>query len=137
MNTIKPIEIYCDGSISEICFILGKERPTIVYVRNPYMKVTTNEGEYYAVINAIQEAVKKGIKDVIIYSDSQLIVRQLQTDDKGIAKYKAREKRMLALRNLVWALARGLSSVQYVWIPREKNPAGIELENRKKRATKE
>ena len=52
---------------------------------------TNNQAEYSAVINALSDAQKQGFKDILLYSDSQLIVRQLR------GEYKVRDH---CLRNL-------------------------------------
>ena len=47
---------------------------------------TNNQAEYSAVINALSDAQKQGFKEILLYSDSQLIIRQL----KG--EYKVRDR---------------------------------------------
>jgi len=86
-------------------------------------KVTNNQGEYYAILLALQEARRQGIKDVELISDSQLIVNQLTLDNLGVPLYKSKEIRMRDLRNLVWSLAKQFNSVKYTW-QRRNNPAG-------------
>jgi len=121
-------KIYCDGSRKYICYIIEGQDPQIVPALGNGITVTSNEGEYYALIRALDTAKAQHIEDVIILSDSQLIVNQLTKNDKGIPIFKAKEKRMRDLRNIVWSMARGFTSVGYEWIPREENPAGIALE---------
>lgn len=55
---------------------------------------TNNVAEYVAFIIALQEAVKVRVKDVHIYSDSELLVRQVQ----GI--YKVRDNRLKQLYSI-------------------------------------
>ncbi len=55
---------------------------------------TSNEAEYRAVIRSLEEALKLGIKEVILRSDSKLLVEQI----KGGYRIKARNIVPLALK---------------------------------------
>jgi len=121
------IKVYCDGSTTKVCFIIEGQKPFVGDALEDGGKVTNNEGEYYALMLALQEAKHQGIKDVELISDSQLIINQLNLDVLGIPIYKAKEQRLRDLRNLVWSLAKQFNSVKYTWQPRN-NPAGKVLE---------
>ena len=120
-------KIFCDGSTTKVCFIIEGQKPFVANALEDGGKVTNNEGEYYALMLALQEAKRQGVKDVELVSDSQLIIRQLNLDVLGIPIYKAKEQRLRDLRNLVWSLAKQFNSVTYTWQPRN-NPAGKLLE---------
>jgi len=77
---------------------------------------TNNEAEYLAVLDALK---KTKSKDVEILSDSKLVVSQLKRE------WHIKEPRLRELFDEVQALIkqRGLK-VNFVWIPRGKNPAG-------------
>ena len=115
--------IFCDGSTSLICYVIGGQAPVVKPALEDGGKVTNNQGEYYAILLALQEARRQGIKDVELISDSQLIVNQLTLDNLGVPLYKSKEIRMRDLRNLVWSLAKQFNSVKYTW-QRRNNPAG-------------
>lgn len=108
------MNIYCDGATTRVCYIFEGERPTVLQIP----KGTSNQGEYWAVINALLEATHRDFDDVTILSDSQLIVRQLGGD------YKIRDKGLQVLAYLAQGLASKIDKVEYKWIPREENPAG-------------
>jgi ribonuclease HI len=88
---------------------------------------TNNEAEYHAVIAALRylgdelaqvDGVVSGRGRVDIYSDSQLIVRQLNGD------YRVREPRLKALYDWVNLLAGQLAEqyeIHFIHLPRELN----------------
>lgn len=111
-------KIYCDSSFHEACVVVEGNDPEII----PYREtVTVNEGEYLAVIAALMTAIKLGLTNVTIFSDSQLVVNQMN----GV--WKCRKLHLLKLRRI----ARDFQAVlgaSLVWIPREENLAGKVLE---------
>ncbi len=82
---------------------------------------TVNEAEYIAVIHALVKAKKLGITKAVLYSDSQLVVRQLT------GKYKKKEPRLLELTRRVAEVSRGMD-IRFKWVRREKNLAGLYLD---------
>ncbi len=78
--------------------------------------VTNNEAEYLAIYNALKSAK---VKDIEILSDSQLVVNQLKRE------WHIKDEKMRDLFDKVQELIRERKlNVRFVWIPREKNPAG-------------
>ena len=109
------MKIYCDSSTKEACIVVEGQSPLIV----PYRwTVTVNIGEYLAVIEALYLALALRLEQVEILTDSQLVVRQVQD------RWKCRATHLKALRDKTRRLAQSFCSCQFVWIPREKNPAG-------------
>ncbi len=119
MNRTK---IWCDGSTTNVCFIIEGQEPVIVPAIAPDVKVTNNEGEYYAICRALEEAAVQGIPRVVVYSDSQLVVNQLNGD------YKTKKKSLETLRNIVLWMVSWFESVEFQWIERETNKAGVVLD---------
>lgn len=124
-------KIYCDGSRTQVCYIIEGQEPQVIPALGNGITVTSNEGEYYGLMRALQAAKIQDLKDITILSDSQLIVNQLTKGKNGVPNFKAKEKRMRDLRNIIWTMAGGFKSVEYKWIRREDNPAGIVLEELK------
>ena len=86
-------------------------------------RATNNQAEYRAVISALEKAVAIGAAEVILYSDSELVVRQLE------GKYRVKN---VALRELYQEAGKQLSKfsrVSFVAIPREKNQEADALAN--------
>lgn len=76
--------------------------------------LTNNEAEYMAVTQALKENPGE---DVEIFSDSELIVKQLNHENA------IKEERMRRLAEEVWKLCEG-RKVSFTWVPREANKAG-------------
>jgi len=76
---------------------------------------TNNVAEYKATIIALQKAIELKAEAVEIYSDSELLVRQL----KGI--YKVRDKELLNLWEKTHKLLQRFKAYSINYIPREDN----------------
>ena len=113
------MNIWVDGSTTRVCLYIEGQEPEVIMLPK---KVTTNQGEYWAAICALVEACSQGVEDVIILSDSELLVRQMQ------AQYKTKNSELQRLRAVILDLGMNFNSVRFEWIPREKNPAGLRLE---------
>jgi ribonuclease HI len=124
------MKLYTDSSLKELCFVvLYKQDKQIC--RKPHKKIiTVNEGEYTALIEAlISIPARYEPERLDVYSDSQLMVRQIMGD------YKCKSKKLNPLKQQVWILARALQEsgflpVTFNWVPREDNLAGLVLENK-------
>lgn len=81
---------------------------------------TNNVAEYTAVIRALETALSMGEKEILIRSDSQLLVKQL----KG--EYKVRDEKLKALKARTEELCAGMK-VRFEHIPREKNTEADKL----------
>jgi ribonuclease HI len=71
-------------------------------------KKTNNEAEYHAVINALAAAKRHGANSVCIFSDSQVVIRQLR------GEYRVNKPNLRALYARVRLCEQGYSSVEYV-----------------------
>jgi len=107
-------EIYVDANPNEICFINGS------FIYHIKSDGTNNQNEYKAILSVIAYLTVKQDKDeYIIYSDSQLVVNQLNhlwsIDDKELRK----------LAESIWNMVyRNNLNVKFVWISRKDNKAG-------------
>jgi ribonuclease HI len=84
---------------------------------------TNNFAEYSALIRALEYALEHGVTHVKIFTDSELVVRQM----KGL--YKIRSKNIIPLVAKAFSLVRRLESFEIRKIPREKNKAADLLAN--------
>jgi len=111
------MKIYTDGSgkTGKYCFFVDQTHELRLFQKDG---ITNNESEYLAIIQTLKIIDNKNIS---IYSDSQLIVNQLNK------KWKIKEKRLKILAEQVWSLSRD-RNINFVWIPREQNIAGKILE---------
>lgn len=116
-------KIYVDGSLTRCCTVLDGIA-LIDYFLEP---ATVNQGEYYAVIRGLQRAIAHELKAVEILSDSQLVVRQLNTlfGKPTDVKYAIKNKELRSLADIVATYIDWYSiDATFVWIPREENEAG-------------
>jgi ribonuclease HI len=76
---------------------------------------TNNEAEYHAVIAAL-EYLKKNVGNAIIYSDSQLVVRQIS------GEYRVKEPRLQILHSQITHLRGAIAAdIQFIHLYREDN----------------
>jgi len=84
---------------------------------------TNNEAEYLALIAALEECAKRKVVNPTIYSDSELIIKQMR------GEYKVKDAKMRELfvraQNLVTKVA-----PKFLNVPREKNQIADLLANR-------
>jgi len=84
---------------------------------------TNNEAEYGALLLGIQEAKRIGGKSIRIYTDSELIERQV----KGV--YRVKEVHLRVLHRRVTENIKGFDSFEIESIPREENQEADLLAN--------
>lgn len=84
---------------------------------------TNNRAEYLAVINALEIAKQMGAEEIDAFSDSQLLVNQLN------GKYNVRSDNIKDLFNKVDNLKKSFKKIFFKWIPREENKLADELSN--------
>lgn len=89
-------EIYTDGAsrgnpgISAVAFIIRSENALEIFSKS-IGRHTNNEAEYIALLEALKRAREKGIYNVKIFSDSELMVKQIL----GIYKVKSENLKQL------------------------------------------
>jgi ribonuclease HI len=85
---------------------------------------TNNQAEYTAVIAGVEKAISLGAKQVVLKSDSELVVRQLM----GV--YKVKNADLKEMYQKVVALTGRLEKFSALNIPREQNKAADALCNK-------
>ena len=76
---------------------------------------SNNTAEYCALILALQEALMMGMKELQVYTDSELVVKQFS------GEYKIKEPSLKALFCLVSHLKGAFKTLAVTHVPREKN----------------
>ncbi|MGB9667969.1 MAG: ribonuclease HI family protein [Thermosulfidibacteraceae bacterium] len=84
---------------------------------------TNNQAEYQALISALKRALEMGIDDITVYSDSELLVKQL----KG--EYKVKSNNLKDLFSEAVSLLKKFKSYQIIHISRELNREADKLAN--------
>ncbi|MHA1322287.1 MAG: ribonuclease HI family protein [Candidatus Helarchaeota archaeon] len=85
--------------------------------------LTNNQAEYVAVLKALELAKTLGDKVILIYSDSELIVKQL----KGI--YRVQNELLGKMYKKIKDLEKFFAKIDYLHIRREKNQEADRLAN--------
>lgn len=124
------IELYADGAArgnpghSGIGFII-KDNKRVLSKGSYYIgEHTNNEAEYYALIKALEEAVKIKVNKIKIFSDSELIVSQIN------GSYKIKNEKLKQLYNRVRSFLFKFDKYFVQLIPREKNHEADSLANK-------
>ena len=126
----KKVFIYTDGASrgnpgpSALGLQVFNSKKELIYEEGIYLKERTNNfAEYSAVIHALQLAVKHKVQELRLFSDSELLVRQL----KG--EYRVKSSNLKPLFKKCFDLMRLLPSVHFQHIHREKNIGADRLAN--------
>ncbi len=105
------MKVYTDGSgDGKYGFFIEETNTAKVFTKE---NITNNRAEYLAVL----EALKFTTGDIEIYSDSKLVVNQLNHE------WDIKDDSLRDLAVEIWKLI-GNRKVSFIWIPREKNKAG-------------
>jgi ribonuclease HI len=127
---VKELTIYTDGAsrgnpgeAGAGAIIYGEEGTVIKKVKQYLGTTTNNVAEYMALIIALNEALQLKGEVLHLFSDSELMVRQI----KGI--YKVRDRKMQALWREVKKLLAQFIQYDIICIDRRKNREADELAN--------
>lgn len=85
---------------------------------------TNNVAEYTGLILGLRRAKAMGIKELEVFSDSELLVKQLAGD------YAVKAEHLRPLHEEAQALLKAFPEVRVAHIPREENAAADEMSNR-------
>jgi ribonuclease HI len=84
---------------------------------------TNNVAEYTAAIDGLGRAIELGATDVLLRSDSRLLIEQLA------GRFRVKNPTLQRLHARVRALAKNLRSIEYLHVPREQNREADRLAN--------
>jgi ribonuclease HI len=119
-------QLYCDGAsrgnpgdagIGCVIILDNKKIEISEYIG----KTTNNVAEYTALIRGLEQALKQNVKEIDIFSDSELLVRQIN------GAYKVRNKNLIPLYNKVIELLNKFKKYRILHIYREKNELADKL----------
>ena len=127
---MEELTIYVDGAsagnpgkagIGVVLFCEGKK----IKEYSQYIGVTTNNvAEYMAVIFAMQEALIMRVQNITVFTDSELITRQIQ----GV--YKVKDNNLFRLHVQVQHLRNGFKKFNITHIERSSNKEADKLASR-------
>ena len=123
----EQLHIYIDGACSgnpgeaAIGVVLKKDGKTIKEIAKGIGEATNNIAEYSALVYALQEALILHEKKILVYTDSELLAKQLT------GQYKIKNKNLQLLFEQVQHLTKGFESLEIKQIPREQNKEADKL----------
>ena len=105
-------------------YVLEADDGTILDARGETIGVATNNvAEYSALIAGLQAALERGVGEVEVVSDSELLVKQMR------GEYKVKNEALRGLVDEAEALARRVGKVTYTAVRREHNELADRLVN--------
>ena len=123
----RELEIFVDGACSGnpgkagIGVVINHRGKTVKEISKAIGEATNNIAEYSALICALQEALLMKASELKIYTDSELMVRQV----KGV--YRVKNERLKFLFDQVQHLISGFDHVDMYHVRREKNKQADKL----------
>ena len=105
-------------------YVLETEDGTVLDAARRKIGVATNNvAEYRALVAGLEAAIARGVTDLEVVSDSELLVKQMR------GEYKVKNEALRRLSLEATRLARDLGSVTYTAVRREHNELADSLVN--------
>ncbi len=105
-------------------YVLETEDGTVLDARGEAIGVATNNvAEYRALIAGLEAALERGVTELDVVSDSELVVKQMR------GEYKVKNAALRELSSEAARLARRLDKVDYTAVRREHNELADRLVN--------
>lgn len=124
------LTIYIDAATknnpgkSGIGIVISDDKDKVIKKMSEYIGITTNNvAEYTALIYALQEALIMKAKKVAIFTDSELVAKQVS------GEYAVKNEDLKRLRKQVRHLSGGFEEINISFINREKNKSADMLAN--------
>jgi probable phosphoglycerate mutase len=105
-------------------YVLEAEDGTVLDARGEAIgNATNNVAEYRGLLAGLEAAIERGVEEIEVVSDSELLVRQMR------GEYKVKNETLRELVDDAEALARRLKRVRYTAVRREHNELADRLVN--------
>lgn len=128
---LEEAKLFTDGGSrgnpgdSACAYVICNLDGSVVEKSGYYMGVATNnQAEYYGFKKGLERARDLGINKVSLYSDSQLVVNQMN------GFYKVKNQELAPLHQEVTQLAQSFEKVSFTYVPRELNKVADKEVNR-------
>jgi ribonuclease HI len=128
---IDKLIIYTDGAArgnpgpAAIGVVLKDDKGNVVGTISRRLSPTTNnQAEYQAIIAGLEKAIGLGVKSVLVKSDSELVVNQIN------GRFKIKNTALRPLYQKVVQLTGSLKNFSITYIPREQNRQADALANK-------
>jgi ribonuclease HI len=103
--------------------ITGPDGSVLAEVAEGLGETTNNVAEYTAVIRGLERALELGATDVLLRSDSQLLINQLT------GRYRVKSPHLQPLHRRVRELGARFDTIEYEHVRRERNTEADRLAN--------
>jgi ribonuclease HI len=105
-------------------YVLETEDGTVLDARGETIGIATNNvAEYRALLAGLESALDRGVDELEVVSDSELLVKQMR------GEYKVKNEALRELNDEADSLARQLGKVTYTAVRREHNELADRLVN--------
>ena len=105
-------------------YVLEAEDGTVLDARGEAIGVATNNvAEYRGLLAGLEAAIERGVEEIEVVSDSELLVKQMR------GEYKVKNEALRELVDDAESLARRLRRVTYTAVRREHNELADRLVN--------
>ena len=112
------------GPAAYAVVLQGPGGQTLAEIGKYFGRATNNVAEYYGLIAALDAAQSRGVTRLLIRSDSELLVRQMQ------GRYNVKSADLKPLYERALKLSRGFAHFAIEHVPREQNTEADALGNR-------
>ncbi len=126
----RRVIINCDGAArgnpgpaGAGAVVVDEDGVVLAEVAEGLGETTNNVAEYTAVVRGLEEAQRLGAREVLLRSDSQLLINQLT------GRYKVKAPHLQPLHRRVRELLRTFERADLEHVPRERNAAADALAN--------
>ena len=129
MSETKEYILFCDGASrgnpgpGSYGYVIFQSDTVVAEGKAKLGNVTNNFAEYQALISGLAHCQKLGADAVVVKSDSQLLVRQLN------GQYKVRSPQIRPLFDQAKKLVDDFNRIEILHIPREENSHADALAN--------
>ena len=130
-GSVKRLRVYSDGAArgnpgpAGAGAVLVEPNGQVVERIGKFLGTQTNNfAEYMGLLLGLRRAKEMGMREVEVYADSELMIRQLG------GRYQVKSLSLRPLYEEALELLNGFSRVKLVHVPREMNSAADEMSNR-------
>lgn len=123
------VQIFTDGAArgnpgpAGIGVIIRNDAEILSEISDYIGETTNNQAEYMALIRGLEEALDMGQKNAEVFSDSELLVKQIN------GEYKIKNKSLVPLFNEARSLISRFNQFKIYHTPREENELADKLAN--------
>jgi ribonuclease HI len=129
-GTHPRVVIYCDGAArgnpgpaGAGAVVADPDGTVLAEIAEGLGETTNNVAEYTAAIRGLEAAKRLGAREVLLRSDSQLMINQMT------GRYRVKTAHLQPLHRQVSELARSFDRVEFEHVPRAQNAAADALAN--------